>query len=658
MGGTTEGGAAFGPIETTTSGDGTYSVASVPNGVYTVGAAKSGYLLNPTSHAVTISGGNSTGKDFTASMNPVAFNANGGAGTAGAGGAGGQFRAVSFGSIKVLNSGTVDATFSVPTITADLGANPFIVSADTAVTNTDDTPGALCQVYEGDGGDGSLYVGDGNGTCDGGDTQVSGLTIAAGATLVLFDPTAESGSLRLTNDLVINGTLTTDLSVNEGLSIEANLIEVGSTGRITASATIPGNSGGEIQLGQEGGLTRTIINRGTIESKGDGAEAGGYIQFEPSDLVVNVGTIDVSGGNDGGSGGVFVAYVDYGDFYSSGTVRMNGGNGTTYGGDTEYYSENRDGYSCYIETAYKGNTNGRNGDIIISGTWEAKGGDGASGNGGGGGYMYFQTDGMGTITVNASMSVKGGIGTGAGSSGGYAGEIDFTSALDPNYNGGYSDPTPGKISISGAYDLRGGDGDQDGGGGGYLQVTSQGLNLSSAGSDVEFIAFPVVVMNGGDGAENGGAAYSNAFELYTYNPSESVFAKSITNEADIQAKGGNATAGGTGGAGGYVYMQTTNPGDAGSFLVNSGNIDVTAGGGETGGQGGFVDMEAQHVDNTGSLTANGGDGTTAGGSGGSVFLLSNDIGTPTNTTGTLSVTGGAPDGGLGAITIDGGGGPE
>jgi hypothetical protein len=75
---------------------------------------------------------------------------------------------------------------------------------------------------------------------------------------------------------------------------------------------------------------------------------------------------------------------------------------------------------------------------------------------------------MGTITVNASMSVKGGTGAGAGFSGGSAGEIDIYSYLDPNWNGGYNDPTPGKISIAGIYDLRGGNGDQDGGSGGYL----------------------------------------------------------------------------------------------------------------------------------------------------------------------------------------------
>ena len=222
---------------------------------------------------------------------------------------------------------------------------------------------------------------------------------------------------------------------------------------------------------------------------------------------------------------------------------------------------------------------------------------------------------MGTITVNAYMSVRGGKGT--GSYAGSAGKIDFVSNLCE-----YTIRIlPGKISIAGIYDLRGGDSDQDGGSGGDLQVLGQGVNSPGVGSDVEFVGFPDLVMNGGEGA-NGGSASGNAFQLYTYSYHGSAPAKSITNEADVQAKGGNALAGGTGGTGGYIYMQTGNPGDAGTVLVNSGNIDVSGGGGDWGSTGGSIDMEAQHVDNSGSLTANGGDGTSTGGSGGNITLTS------------------------------------
>ena len=104
---------------------------------------------------------------------------------------------------------------------------------------------------------------------------------------------------------------------------------MGSTGKITASATDPDSSGGEIDLSWGSGQTKTIINRGTIEAKGSGSGDGGYIYMDPADLIANYGTIDVSGGSAGGSGGTFEAYVEYGNFYSSGTVLMNGGNGDT-----------------------------------------------------------------------------------------------------------------------------------------------------------------------------------------------------------------------------------------------------------------------------------------------------------------------------------------
>jgi hypothetical protein len=276
--------------------------------------------------------------------------------------------------------------------------------------------------------------------------------------------------------------------------------------------------------------------------------------------------------------------------------------------------------------------------------------------------MYFQTDAFGTVTVNAYMSVKGG--TGAGSSGGYVNDgIDFYSALDPNgiggSYGGYNDPTPGKISIAGTYDLRGGDGDSDGGSGGHLLVQGQGANSSGTGSDMEFVGFPVIVMNGGQGGTSGGSASGTAFELYTY--ASSANAKAITNEADVQARGGTATqAGGTGGTGGFAEMMTGTPGDMNTVLTNSGNIDVSGGGGESGnwaynaGAGDAIHLDAQHVDNYGSLTANGGNGTIGtGGKGGNITVTSEDAGTPTTNTGTLSVTGGAgtPPGGDGTATV-------
>ena len=55
---------------TTTATGGTYTLSGLVNGSYTVTPSLSGYTFSPTSTAVTISGANQTGKNFTATANP------------------------------------------------------------------------------------------------------------------------------------------------------------------------------------------------------------------------------------------------------------------------------------------------------------------------------------------------------------------------------------------------------------------------------------------------------------------------------------------------------------------------------------------------------------------------------------------------------------
>ena len=588
--------------------------------------------------------------------------ASGGTSTSGSGGAGGSVYIESYGSVKVLKSGTVDASFPAPSFSPDFGTTPAIVSSDTTVLLDDDPNDGSPHLYA-KTGDPNLYLGNGNGdTKD--DPAVTGLTVNAGVTLVLVDQAyggAGYGTLQLTNDLVIYGTVTTDLTLTSSLYIEANVIDVESGGKITVSPTTMDSSAGGIGLGYGTGITKQIINRGTIEAKGLGSGNGGYLYFEPEELVVNYGTIDASGGSSGtgsgGYGGELDIYVDYGDFYSSGTVRMNGGNGLS-GGDTEASANNLNGYSIYIVTTSSDNTRGRNGDIIISGTWQANGGDGTAGNGGYGGYIYLETDALGAVIVNAIMSVRGGDSSAAGFPGGDTEGIDIYSYLDPYGSGNFNDPaSPGKIRIAGQYDLTGGDGDLNGGSGGYIEIYGNGYNASNIGSDVEFVGFPTMNLNGGDGATSGGSASSWAFEIYTYSAGNP--AGVITNEAKIEAKGGKAT--GAGGMGGYVEMIAGEPSDPTTVINNSGNIDISGGTGDTGGaaygggSGDALHLQAQQVTNSGNLTANGGNGTTAGGNGGNITL--NSTTTPTTNTGNLSVNGGsgATPGSLGSIYIDGSG---
>ena len=64
---------------TTTASDGTYSFTGLVNGSYTITPSKTGYTFSPSSLTFTVSGGNATGKDFTASAGgsvPIVKDAN------------------------------------------------------------------------------------------------------------------------------------------------------------------------------------------------------------------------------------------------------------------------------------------------------------------------------------------------------------------------------------------------------------------------------------------------------------------------------------------------------------------------------------------------------------------------------------------------------
>jgi hypothetical protein len=526
------------------------------------------------------------------------FLATGGTGSTGAGGEGGGLNIQSSGAVKILNSGTVDASFLVSESTPSFGTNSFEVISGTTTTllyNADAAAGNLCTDDYG-----CIYIGNGDDYCDSSDSLVTGLTVGTGATLVLTN-----GNLVLSNDLVVDGAIAIS-DADWGIYIEANLIKVGRDGKISTSGTVANPDAKYIYLGYDTGITKRIINHGSIEAKG--IASGGFVYMQAEDLIVNYGTIDVSGGSvETGTGGYcstgdngysLEIYVNYGNFYSSGTVRMNGGNGPSGGGDAG---------SAWVETAYSGNDRDMNGDIILSGTWEAIGGNGEQdGNGGGRGYLGFQTDAMGKIAVNATMTLKSGFGKGALSSGGNASGVDFYSY---NY-GSVEVTTPGKIQVAGTLDFRGGDGDLSGGYGGYLYINSEGVNSAGDGVDVEMIGFPFLHLTGGDGAVNGGA-------------------------------------------GGYAQIQ------AATVINNSSSLVLSGGEGDTGGSGcwwsGYsVSFEADHVTNTGKLTANGGKGDTTGGDGGHITIMSNDGTASTVNRSDMSVAGGsgATSGANGSISID------
>ena len=536
--------------------------------------------------------------------------ASGGTGSTGSGGNGGMLWIDSSRAVTISKSGSVDAGFIVAAPAPSFGATHVVISSGTTTTvqvGLDDISGGLYAK----GSETRLYLGNGDGDTMN-DQEVTGLTVQAGATLVLSDQGYWPGTsiANMTGDVVVDGTLAA--APGTGMYLEGSLIAVGAGGTLTTSATTTDSPGMDMYLGNGPGVVKKIINRGTIEAKGKGSGNGGYMYMTADDLVANYGTIDISGGSsESGSGGSsyqwysLEIYVERGNFYSSGTVRMNGGNGHAGTGGNAG--------QAWIQTTFSGNDGGMNGDIILSGAWEAMGGNGEDGDGGGGGYLGFQTSTMGTIAVNATMTIKGGSGKGAAASGGSPEGIEFYSQ---NY---YDDvATPGKIRVSGRFDLRGGDGDMNGGSAGYFDLASYGSNLAGDGVDVEVVGFPFLYMSGGSGAGSGGVG--GLAEIYA--------ATTINNSSSIVLSGGAGDSGGS----------TYGP-DSGWYSVY---------------------FEADHVTTTGKITANGGKGDTVGGDGGYIEIYSNGGTATTAAFSDMSVSGGTgpTPGADGYITIDGGAIPE
>ena len=158
------------------------------------------------------------------SSNPaiVAFSAVGGTGTNGSGGSGGTFFAESDGAIKVLKSGSADASFTMPdTSSYNFGSNGYTVSGNEEIVLDTAVPAGYTGLYVMDNythstSNWNLYKADGTGTAGSPnvDYQVTGLWVPSGATLTIsansYYYTSDYGAfIELTNDVVIDGTLQT-----------------------------------------------------------------------------------------------------------------------------------------------------------------------------------------------------------------------------------------------------------------------------------------------------------------------------------------------------------------------------------------------------------------------------------------------------------------
>jgi hypothetical protein len=602
----------------------------------------------------------SSGSSSNSATTSPTFSAVGGTGSSGIGGAGGQFYVESDAAINVLKSGSADASFTMPdTSTYNFGTNGYTVSGSEQILLDTAVPAGYSGLYvidndtHGTPDNWNLYKADGTGSAGipggyGTSSPVTGLSVPSGATLTISaDSYYYSGSsyygayIVLTNDVVIDGTLQTAAGYN--------YIWFDNSSSYTAS--LPAN----------------VVVTGTVTTSG--AE-NGWITFEAGKHIYNSGTLDASGsdnstgdGND--SEGIWL-YAYTGSVYSKGTIKSDGGNGGNgSGGAGAYYIEIFGGYA---EDTYVDPVNG--GSVVLSGTVEAKGGNAGGTTGGNGGIGSGDVDSYivalgGDLIVNATFTLNGGNGSGSGK-GGDAEAIEF-------YVFGMDYRRVGTCQISGSFNLNGGNG-VTGGAGGYVDFYSYNWDDGNFGSedtgngvgqapDMQLLGFSNINLNGGNGTTAGGNANKNAYELYTYAPwddydSYYLPAYPIVSEANVSAKGGDASAAsGTGGKGGfadievdeddsyYDYMDSIS---ATELITQSGTIDVSGGNatasGGTGGGGGTIYLDYDGYDytttTTGILIANGGNGALQGGNGGYIEIDS-DVTNAVYTLANLSVTGGA-----------------
>jgi hypothetical protein len=462
------------------------------------------------------------------------------------GGSCGYIDLESYGDLRILSDGTVDASFTVPEIENDFGELHYTVSGDETVEVDPEGPVTGLVIYGS-----TLYLDDGDNLTD--PEEVTGLTVPAGATLRI---SASWVYVWLNNDIVINGTVTTtDEETSIDLETNGNIV-IGDTGVITTEASTPGNYGGDIYLYAEG----MAINRGSLITDGaDGGDAG-YVEIDADGDLYNTGTLSSNGGDNaegaaGSSYGIYL-YSYYGSVYTSGTLTARGGSATNgdggYGGVIEVYA----GYDEPDTTI----------QLVVSGVLQNDGGDAENGNGGDA-YDYIDLENYGygagsNVVINAQLSSRGGNAVGGNGGDGY--DV-YVWAV----NGG--------ARITGSIDVSGGDG-LYGGQGGWIEVYTDG-----AGQPLEMVGFESIAMDGGDGDSGGtgGDVY-----LYTYDSwdgESNLPAGAIEIDTPISVNGGTGTV--SGGSGGYIYIETSGTSDETSIITNTAPHSAAGGDGTIGGGG-------------------------------------------------------------------------
>jgi len=607
--------------------------------------------------------------------------------TNGYSGYGGYVNVYNYGGTKgaeIRKSGKANAKFSQPfkAPKVNLGTNPLMVAADTALTllpvdavnpvldgNGFFTAGSLyldnadqIRVVAVDGpadyaadallAAGTPYITTGSGPANnsytvfisaggvvGNDAVVTGVSVAAGATLTFGHNDGCGSDVRFDNDIDNSGTITMLGSCT--LFLNAGNYVSSATGSLNTAGIMTDTWGGYISLS----VANAIANSGPISTHGyDNVDPmapgnggyGGEVTFYAGGYILNSGAVNLSGGDGigyGGEGGSFLMYAAYventadvdlsggdnvdpqsadlmtGTYGGGGTAgRMafggefvvnNSGDVDDHGGNGNYGGSSRiGGYWCcgYFGAYYNFLVmyNNKTGEVNNTGNFNLTGGNGTTYGGGDGGELSMYTFG-GDIKNSGDMMARGGDSMSA--TNGYAGdggEFNFIANPGSSYNmghdGGINHEPTGSIEISGNFEFSGGDatgGVQMGnptyaGSGGYIYANLDG---GEAAQRVALLGYTTMDLYGGNGGISGGGGGS--VRVYTgsvFNPQTQEYTiGSALNEVPVDMHGGdsdNATDGGRGGNGGGLSVGTAN----GPWIykekataTNKGDVDISGG---------------------------------------------------------------------------------
>jgi hypothetical protein len=578
----------------------------------------------------------------TGNAGTFVFDTHGGSSTAGSGGAGGSLRDEADAEfvnsyLMLANTGTVDATCTVPAMTIDLGDVPAAFAATTtvAIVAAVDEAALPNGTVFGRAGDTGLYVWDATNMVA---NRATGLSVAAGATVTLpinDAYTSDGVGLSFERDVDIAGTLTTTAGATTRghLDIGARQVRFGAASSVQTGGAA-GQDSGYVYVGAR----QDLIALGTIStvgSAGASGRSGGSVELAADGALYAGGTINTSGGaatgGTGGDGGNVSLKGETRIICSSADITADGGaadGDAGDGGDIHFGEDCLYGIPLEIRNS---------GDLRTRGGSEAGTCDDTC-SGGDGGRIDFIAALSGGISSSGSHDTRGG--NSANGQGGAGGVLNFRQGYTFEGTSGVA-----RYEITGAVTTFGGDGATGGGHGGDVYTANHG----AIGSATRFLGYASALMDGGDGTSGGGGAGSI---VLSPEMSETGGGLGLFVHTNVSAMGGTGGTGGGGSGGGiefdpFIYNEVDASGAPLQNFVVEGTIDLSGGDGAQAGSGGSIrvdsgcspDEAVTGVEVAGTVTLDGGDASqSGGGAAGGLFLIT-ARGTAT-VSGTISAQGG------------------